>query len=135
MEKLPKYEVQVINVPAATAADTQLELDEPYKPDTDYKFVIGMAVNISNPAADAGATSVLIGLRDSSKGVQHDDAPFELFNANGAVDPNKKYKEFLIPCDGRSLKPRVTVTVLSTQAYNVYFTFKLVDALVEVANV
>lgn len=133
MKKIPKYEVVAVPVPNGTAAGTLIE-PPTYKPDTDYSYVDGVAVNIVNPGNDAGANFVLAGLRDQSGGTLQDDAPVELMLANAAVEPNKKYRDMYAKCDGRSLKPRVTPTSNATADYTVYFTFRLIDDVVEVAQ-
>jgi hypothetical protein len=133
MKKIPKYEVVPVVVPNGTVAGTLIEITD-YKPDKDYSYVDGFAVNIVNPGADVGANFVLAGLRDQSAGTIHDDAPVEQMLANAAVEPNKKFKDMYTKCDGRSLKPRVTPTSNATADYTVYFTFRLIDELVEVAQ-
>ncbi|GHM98808.1 hypothetical protein WSM22_02980 [Cytophagales bacterium WSM2-2] len=133
MNKKPKYEVVTINVAAGTAANTPIE-DNTYKPDKDYTKVIGVAVSLSNPLADVTAPFVFIGINDSTQGVQHDDAPFEQFAASSAVNPNEKFKELEIPCDGRTVKSRVTTKVLSVSNFSVVFTYKVVDEDVEIAR-
>lgn len=135
MKKLPKEEVVAVPVPAASPVGQLIEISN-YKPDQDYQYVVGVNVTIDNPNADAGAAarSLLAGFRDSSAGTILDDAPVARLLASENVEPNKKFRDVFIKCDGRSLKPRVTPTFAVAQAYTVYFTFVLVDELVEVAQ-
>jgi hypothetical protein len=134
MNKIPKYEVVIAPVTNVMLAGQLVEITT-YKPDKDYSLVTGVAVSIINPNNDATANFVLIGINDSTKGVQHDDSPFEGWAASSAVEPNKKFLDLNIPCDGRTVKPRVTLTSNAAQNYNVYFTFRLEDEDVEVARV
>lgn len=142
IRKKPKYQVVTVNVPSGTAAGTLIEggilggagggAQGVYRPDQDYQYIDGVAVNIAG--ALAGVTYVDVGLRDSS-GMVHDNCHIEQWQANAAVDPNNKYKQLLIPCDGRSVYPRVVVPALTTGAFAIQFTFRLVDELEEIARV
>lgn len=135
MKKLSKEEVVAVPVPAGSPVGQLIEISN-YKPDRDYKFVVGVNITIDNPNADPGAAarSLLAGFRDSTAGTVLDDAPVSRLLASENVEPNKKFRDLYIKCDGRSLKPRVTPTFAVADDYTVYFTFMLVDELVEVAQ-
>lgn len=122
----------MVTILNATAAGTLVEAL--VRPDPDYGFVNGVAVSIGTPGTIQGGTYVDVGLRDST-GLIHDDCHIENWQANAGVSPNQKFKDILVPCDGRNIFARVTPAVLSTAQYQIQFIFRLVDTLEIVARV
>ena len=130
--KRNKYQVVLVTVLNATAAGTLIE--GLVRPDPDYGFVNGVAVSIGNPGSIQGGSYVDVGLRDST-GFIHDDCHMENWQANAGVSPKQKFKDILVPCDGRNIFARVTTNTLSTAQYQIQFIFRLVDTLEVIARV
>ncbi len=130
-KRRPKYQIQLVTIPNATVAGTLIE--QQVRLDPDFSFCSGVAISIGQPGTLQGPSYLDIGLRDSV-GMIHDDCHIENWQASSAVEPNKKFKDFNIPTDGRNVFCRVTPPLLTTAQMQIQFIFRLEDSLEVVAS-
>ncbi|MFN7703358.1 MAG: hypothetical protein ACK5OS_01960 [Chryseotalea sp.] len=130
MKKLRKTKYEVIRVIVPTTASPGQVIEVNRELDKSYAACDGVAVNIEGTLSTL--THVNVGIRDAMTTL-HDDVHIEQFQANAAVEPNKKFKDILSVTDGRLIYARVTPPAAPAAPVVIAFTFRLIDDL-EIIN-
>lgn len=100
--KRRKREVVIVTIPNASAFGNVVEPAAPYKPDRDYRYIIGVWGKVINLA---NQPYVNLQLRDGSGGILIDPSHTELWSGGPGNPPEEMFVPIKLDITGSIVKP------------------------------